>query len=98
MTPTFDIVRWYETPGWGVQIGELWVRLLALPPGLVINRINLFRQPDGAIGFGPPLVPVGEHAGRHAGFDFPDSADRRRFYELLVELLRAHPELRKRQP
>lgn len=99
MIAMFDIACWHPTPGRGVQIGELSVRLLALPPGLVINRINVFRQPDGSIGFGPPLVPVGEHAGRHAGFDFPDLTDRKQFYrQLLVELLMAHPEFREPQP
>jgi hypothetical protein len=92
------IVTWTPTPGWGAQIGELSIALKELPRGLVVNRINVFRTPDGAICFGPPLTPIGEHAGRHAGFDFPDPADRQRFYDaLFAALTAAHPELLKKE-
>lgn len=89
-----EIVVWTPLAGWGVQIGELSVTLTELPAGLRVNRINVFRHPDGSISFGAPLVPVGEHAGRHAGFEFSDPEDRRRFHDALLDALRAaHPEL-----
>jgi len=94
MPRMFNIIEWPETPGWSAQLGDLTMHLPALPRGLVINRINVFRQPDGTISFGPPLIAIGEHAGRHAGFEFPDAEDRRRFHDALLDALKkAHPEL-----
>lgn len=93
-----EIIEWRATPGWGVQLGELTIRLRALPPGIVINRISVFRAADGSLTFGPPLIPIGEHAGRYSGFDFPDAADRARFYaDVRRAFLAAHPELREGQ-
>jgi hypothetical protein len=94
MISMVNIITWTPTPGWGAQIGELSIGLTELPAGVQINRINVFRVADGTISFGPPLIPIGEHAGRHAGFEFPDAEDRRRFHDVLVAALKmAHPEL-----
>lgn len=90
----FEILTWTPTPGCGVQIGELTVQVVRLPRGLVICRINTFCLPGRRPTFGPPLVPIGEHAGRYSGFEFPDPADRKRaFDDLRAVLLAAHPEL-----
>jgi hypothetical protein len=94
-----EIIEWHATPGWGAQLGELTIRLHALPTGIVVNRINVFRAADGNLSFGAPLIPIGGHAGRYSGFDFPDAADRARFCaDVLRVLLAAYPELREGQP
>jgi hypothetical protein len=47
-----EIIEWHATPGWGAQLGELTIRLHALPTGIVVNRINVFRAADGNLSSG----------------------------------------------
>jgi hypothetical protein len=92
--PTFKIIDLTLTPGWGQQVAEVSVELLGLPRGLVVNRINVFKMPDGRLSFGPPLLPIETSGGRYSGFSFTNDKDRLAFWnELDRALRREHPKL-----
>jgi hypothetical protein len=98
-----EVIEWYPVQGdWGAQIGWTDARIAGVipPSGIVIQRLPTFRQHDGNILFGAPLLDGIYPGSRHSGIVFPDEQFRRNFFDRLrAQLLAAHPELaRESQP
>jgi hypothetical protein len=73
---------------WGAQIGWASVRLVGAVPGLIINRMPVFRAPADPT-FGSPLVPGDLPASRYSCITFDTDQHRQRFLAQLEEALRA---------
>jgi hypothetical protein len=87
-------IEFTPVTGWGDQVGWVTVRPFGAVPGLILNRLPVFRQGPGRFSFGSSAVPGALPGSGYSVVVFSADRHRQRFHAQLDDAVRrAHPEL-----